>query len=557
MMTPVCSICGKYLEYLGGIESMFKSTASVIGNSSALEQWRGSVCQGCGYIFCLKCVDVWPPQCPICKKPTKPTMRCYLNGVPRKKMEPKNKKIIEATAETLEQAEKELYKQIPKEFKVFGDVKMISDGKEQVAEGFAWTEEQALEKARKMIPNDSIIQRESITRKSGKRNIKLSAWSSFEAREKVAVEVKKEFNIINIIEISKPRKGYWGIRKKVGLFEIEIEEAAIANVSYYIPPKMQAIIGTLTEETNTSENSCQDNGKSAAIEINNEKEITDHAEVPDSYVNDCLIQKYVEKPEERKWDSDTKFKDILEPLNNGNYNKACEEADKLSKEFGDFDLIYSWWAKALMRMKSFDQARQVLLQGLGKSKGKWNLCNRLGEVEWESGNGKEAVYWWAQAMHCQESLDDFGQDSGSYLYLHYFADGLGLSDCASAFIGRSDQIRPGMVRLDHSYSQGLRALARNNKGLGIEEVIKGLYEKYFAPSKSKGGDSSQDAEVDRLIRLLDINQNDDHKSREEAAKRLGDIGDPRAIGPLMAATRDILIGVQWAAEEALKKIKGK
>lgn len=58
--------------------------------------------------------------------------------------------------------------------------------------------------------------------------------------------------------------------------------------------------------------------------------------------------------------------------------------------------------------------------------------------------------------------------------------------------------------------------------------------------------------MDRLIRTL---QGEDYRARVEAAKALGEIGDPRALGPLTQGLRDLSPDVQVAAEEALQKIK--
>jgi len=97
METPICSICGKSLAYLGGPGLMFKSTASIIGATSELDQWRGTVCQKCSYVFCPDCLEVSPPPtCPICKESTKPAMRGYLQNIYPRKL------VIEAKPEKIE-----------------------------------------------------------------------------------------------------------------------------------------------------------------------------------------------------------------------------------------------------------------------------------------------------------------------------------------------------------------------------------------------------------------------------------------------------------------------
>jgi len=64
-------------------------------------------------------------------------------------------------------------------------------------------------------------------------------------------------------------------------------------------------------------------------------------------------------------------------------------------------------------------------------------------------------------------------------------------------------------------------------------------------------------EVARLIRQLEEKNSLDWSSDKnvEAAKRLGELGDPRAIEPLMRAMRDLSLELQVASEAAINKIK--
>jgi hypothetical protein len=144
----------------------------------------------------------------------------------------------------------------------------------------------------------------------------------------------------------------------------------------------------------------------------------------DKYVNDCLQQKYEEVAETRSWNSDPAFRKVLGPLNSGDNAAACREAELLMTQFNDFADLYEWWGDALLRMRSLDKARQVLKNGLGKTKQKYALCNLLGKVEWKARDIDQAVYWWAQGLHCQESLkaSNYGDSDGAYLCLHYVAE---------------------------------------------------------------------------------------------------------------------------------------
>jgi hypothetical protein len=291
----------------------------------------------------------------------------------------------------------------------------------------------------------------------------------------------------------------------------------------------------------------------ASIEISKKEK---SGQTEDEYYERCLKQEYFEENESRSWAINPEFRKILDPLNEGNNARACEESEKLVVEFPDFDVIYYWWGTALLRMRSYDKARQVLSEGLRKVKQKCFLCNVLGEVEWKSRNIKEAVYWWSQGLHCQESLPNHGGEVGAYLYFYYVADGIGLSDCASAFLLKADTIRSGQIRLNAQTAEDLRSLARPAKTSAIEKVVKELVSKYIVPARTSGKGINEE-EVDRLICQLRKRSKSGWSSKEnvEAAKKLGEIGDPKAIGPLMEAMQDIMIDLSEAAKEAIEKIK--
>jgi hypothetical protein len=79
-----CSLCGKTLEYLGGLNQMFdaliyKGSAKT---NRAYEQWHGNVCLKCKLVFCSSCVEVGgPTPCPRCGQPTYPAQRRWLEAI--------------------------------------------------------------------------------------------------------------------------------------------------------------------------------------------------------------------------------------------------------------------------------------------------------------------------------------------------------------------------------------------------------------------------------------------------------------------------------------------
>lgn len=277
------------------------------------------------------------------------------------------------------------------------------------------------------------------------------------------------------------------------------------------------------------------------------------------YYDRCLKQAYFEEKETRTFDSDPAFNRALDPLNRGDYSKACEEAEKLVEDYRDFDTLYFWWGRALLRTGSHDRARQIACLGLDEARRKYSLCELLGEVEWDLDNIKEAVYWWAQALHCQEPLDNCGGEVGAYLYLYYVADGMRLPECAEAFLLRVDRIRSGEIRLAPEFANNLRRQAAKGINEDVQKVMKALVEKYIIPKrfpkrKTEEGESS--GEVDHLIGILEHEGGSGWtKQAVDAANTLGDIGDPRAIIPLTKAAQHVLLDLSMAAREAIEKIE--
>jgi len=279
------------------------------------------------------------------------------------------------------------------------------------------------------------------------------------------------------------------------------------------------------------------------------------------YINDCLRQKYEELHETRSWNSDPVFGKVLDPLNSGDNVAACREAEALVAQFPDFADLYVWWGSALLRSGALDRSRGILKEGLERARQKFPLCDRLGEVEWKARDLKTAVYWWGQGLHCQESLSEsnYGGYEGVYLYLYYIADGCALADLAAAFLRRVDLIRPGGIRLSSEAACDLSNLAKTAKHTDIPEVLNKLGAMYLFP-QAQTTTEADPAEVSRLTRQLETVMREQYgmggMEDVEAAKRLGELGDPQAIAILsMVAKGARLIDLIDAAEEAIRRIK--
>jgi len=114
------------------------------------------------------------------------------------------------------------------------------------------------------------------------------------------------------------------------------------------------------------------------------------------------------------------------------------------------------------------------------------LCGRLAEVNWRAGVLGDAVYWWAQAVQCLESVPDQRGESGPYLYLQQVAAGAGEPDVAAAFRARASQIRPG-VGLDAPSAQSLAGPAWSRQVPQLRDVLTELRARYAKPSANGAG----------------------------------------------------------------------
>lgn len=215
---------------------------------------------------------------------------------------------------------------------------------------------------------------------------------------------------------------------------------------------------------------------------------TEHVLVarPRSFVQKCLEPAFTEREEPRDAGSEPSFKVVIDPLNAGDLATAAWEAEKLAARYPDLDLGYLWWGGALMRSGELNEARKVCRHGLERSRRKYMLCGRLAEVNWRADVLGDAVYWWAQQVHCLESLTDQRGESGPYLYLQHVAVGAGEPDAAAAFGARANQIRPG-VALDPQSAQSLAGPAWSREVPQLRDVLTELRTRYAKPGGNDAG----------------------------------------------------------------------
>jgi len=271
------------------------------------------------------------------------------------------------------------------------------------------------------------------------------------------------------------------------------------------------------------------------------------------YISKCFAERYSEEEEVRLWNSDPAFHKILDPLNAGDNLKARKEAEALVRDFHDFADIYVWWAKSLLNERNYQEAKRVLHMGLSNSKQKYPLLNLMGEVEWRLGSLSEAIYWWIQGLMGQEKVQGFGGEVGAYLYLYHIAEILDLSRLAAQLRERVDFISPGKIRLSPVATNSLATLVRASDTEQIRKALQMVEKKYFA-TQAQADSYKQDDEIPVLIRLAQ-DSSAGYDARKKAIQRLAEVGDSRAIGPLMQIYNTELTLIRLDAKDAVDKIR--
>jgi len=150
----------------------------------------------------------------------------------------------------------------------------------------------------------------------------------------------------------------------------------------------------------------------------------------------------------------------------------------------------------------------------------------------------------------------FGEEVGAYLYLYHVAEALGLSTLATQLRDRVDFIRPGQIRLSPDAVNNLTVLIHKSDTTQIKKALEILEKRYFAPSPQTGVSSKSDDEISSLISIAQ-DTSAGNNVRERAVQRLAEVGDSRAIGPLMQIYNTELTRIRLDAEDAVDKIRSR
>jgi tetratricopeptide (TPR) repeat protein len=150
-------------------------------------------------------------------------------------------------------------------------------------------------------------------------------------------------------------------------------------------------------------------------------------------------------------------------------------AEKLMLMYPDLDMPYYWLSHHYLLRKDFQRARDVLNQGLERSKRKRNLCNEYGFLEEEAGCLAEAVQWWLRGAVIQLTC---GMPSSyePFMSLGYVAHLCGEKALSRRLLAIADSVRN--IRLDEKGEQHMIHIYRAADPETIAVAMRAFGERY-------------------------------------------------------------------------------
>lgn len=179
----------------------------------------------------------------------------------------------------------------------------------------------------------------------------------------------------------------------------------------------------------------------------------------DDYVEDCFDLQWSERPDDRVVSDVLGAQAIVDVGNAGRTEEAIQLAQQLCTEQPDYWFSYCWLGILQRRERRFVEARRALQEGLQHAKRKYNLCEQLGELEWETNDLPEAVKWWIRCVVLQLEAATLSAHT-SFLRLSYVADEVGLTETCRKLLDYVDEINVTSPRLAPEAGMKLRAAAR-------------------------------------------------------------------------------------------------
>ncbi len=149
-----------------------------------------------------------------------------------------------------------------------------------------------------------------------------------------------------------------------------------------------------------------------------------HTKDRDHFFDDCFSFAISNEHEKRNWSRIDEFKGVPDLVKKEDYNKAWFILDHVSAQYTDYNFIYAWKATILQKKKDYNAARDILIKGIKNAKSTHLLCERMGYLEFESGDINDAVMWWIRSVVLMNQPNATKRWEG-LLYLSYIAKACG------------------------------------------------------------------------------------------------------------------------------------
>lgn len=144
------------------------------------------------------------------------------------------RQVIDAEADTLEEAKKLALNQMPDGFHQISE-KVISDGKQEIARVSAETADRALEDAKKRIPSNATILREEITSPPQHEILLIEAKDESLAK----AQISKSLIIKSLSIVLEGRRGFLGLGAKPNRYEVGVVNPAKVEVVFKRKARVQ------------------------------------------------------------------------------------------------------------------------------------------------------------------------------------------------------------------------------------------------------------------------------------------------------------------------------
>jgi hypothetical protein len=177
-------------------------------------------------------------------------------------------------------------------------------------------------------------------------------------------------------------------------------------------------------------------------------------------------------------------KAIIEYQEPGNIEKReIFTFEEEKKNYPDFYLPYYWVATYHFDKNNFDQAKDILMEGISKSKMKSVLCRRLAEFYFLKNKFESALYWFFTAIMANKSNVDFH----SYMYLGYIFEEHGMKDASNWARRRARGITYRLFYDSAEYSHKKRDKIKQITSLNKNEHTGSLLRDFYRYAKKNIG----------------------------------------------------------------------